>query len=213
MRKIMMVAATMAALLGGCAAMPGEPSTARGPYGGSSLGSSMGAPTGARSAGAMGTVVVGGATMYPGRDIIDNAANSKDHTTLVAGLRAAGLAGALKSAGPFTVFAPTNAAFDRLAPGMLDGLMRRGNKAVLEHVLASHVVAGRLDGEALARMVQAGAGRAWLTTLSGARLSVVMRAGVVVVGDEQGGMAAVSIANVYQSNGVIHVVDKVLLPR
>ncbi len=158
------------------------------------------------------TVKVGGAAMYPSRDIVDNAVNSKDHTTLVAAVKAAGLVDTLKSAGPFTVFAPTNAAFTALPAGTVDTLLKPQNKGTLTQVLTYHVVPGRIDASALGRLIAAGGGRAVLKTASGGNLYATMSGPKVMIADDKGGMAAVTIANVYQSNGVIHVVDKVLLP-
>ena len=157
--------------------------------------------------------IVGGAAMYPSKDIIDNAVNSKDHTTLVGAVKAAGLVDTLKGPGPFTVFAPTNAAFTALPAGTVDTLLKPENKPTLTKVLTYHVVAGRMDGAALSKAVMAGGGRATLKTVSGGTLTAMSTGGVVTVMDESGGIARVTIADVYQSNGVIHVVDKVLLPK
>ena len=159
------------------------------------------------------SVMVGGAAMFPTKDIIDNAVNSKDHTTLVAAVKAAGLVDTLKSPGPFTVFAPTNAAFAALPPGTVDSLLKPENKSILTKVLTAHVVSGKLDAAALSQRVMAGNGRATLTTVSGDALVVTTSGSNVMVTDEKGGTAMVSIANVYQSNGVIHVVNKVLVPN
>jgi uncharacterized surface protein with fasciclin (FAS1) repeats len=156
--------------------------------------------------------MVGGAMMYPSKDIIDNAVNSKDHTTLVAAVKAAGLVDTLKGAGPFTVFAPTNAAFDVLPAGTVDTLLKPENKATLTKVLTYHVVPGRLDSAALAAKIQAGGGSATLTTVEGEPLKVWMQGNAVVVTDSKGNNATVTTADVYQKNGVIHVVDKVLMP-
>jgi uncharacterized surface protein with fasciclin (FAS1) repeats len=159
------------------------------------------------------SVMVGGAAMFPTKDIIDNAVNSKDHTTLVAAVKAAGLVDTLKTPGPFTVFAPTNAAFDALPAGTVASLLKPENKATLTKVLTAHVVSGKLDAAALSQRVMAGNGRATLTTVSGDALVVTTSGSNVMVTDEKGGTAMVSIANVYQSNGVIHVVNKVLVPN
>jgi uncharacterized surface protein with fasciclin (FAS1) repeats len=156
--------------------------------------------------------MVGGAAMYPTKDIVDNAVNSKDHTTLVAAVKAADLVGTLKSTGPFTVFAPTNAAFAALPAGTVDTLLKPENKPTLTKVLTYHVVAGKMDGPALMKAINAGGGKAMLKTASGGTLTATMSGSNVMVTDAKGGMATVTIANVYQSNGVIHVVDKVLLP-
>ena len=158
------------------------------------------------------TVMVGGAAMYPSKDIVDNAVNSKDHTTLVAAVQAAGLVDTLKSPGPFTVFAPTNAAFDALPAGTVTTLLKPENKATLTKVLTYHVVAGKVDAASLGRMISAGGGRAVLKTVSGGTLVATMSGPNVIITDEKGGTAMVTIANVYQSNGVIHVVNHVLLP-
>ena len=159
------------------------------------------------------SVMVGGAAMFPNKDIIDNAVNSKDHTTLVAAVKAAGLVETLKTPGPFTVFAPTNAAFAALPAGTVETLLKPENKATLTKILTAHVVSGRLDAAALSQRVMAGNGRASLTTVSGDSLVVTTSGSNVMVTDEKGGTAMVTIANVYQSNGVIHVVNKVLLPN
>ena len=157
--------------------------------------------------------MVGGAAMYPTRDIVDNAVNSKDHTTLVAAVKAAGLVETLKGPGPFTVFAPTNAAFAALPAGTVDTLLKPENKPALTKVLTYHVVAGKMDAAALNRAIIAGGGKATLKTVSGGTLTAMASGGKVMVVDESGNTANVTIADVNQSNGVIHVVDKVLLPR
>ncbi len=156
--------------------------------------------------------MVGGAAMLPTKDIVDNAVNSKDHTTLVAAVKAAGLVDTLKSAGPFTVFAPTNAAFAALPAGTVDTLLKPENKGTLSGILTYHVVAGQLDAKALGAKIKAGKGQATLTTVQGATLTVKSVGKAVTVTDTKGNVAKVTIANVYQKNGVIHVVDKVLLP-
>ncbi len=173
----------------------------------SSSSSAMAAPMSAPN-----TKMVGGAPMYPARDIIDNAVNSKDHTTLVAAVKAAGLVDTLKGAGPFTVFAPTNEAFSALPAGTVDTLLKPENKGTLTKVLTYHVVPGRLDAAMLAQEIRAQGGRAMLKTASGGTLTASMSGNTIVVTDSKGGMSTVSIADVYQSNGVIHVVNKVLLP-
>ena len=157
--------------------------------------------------------MVGGAAMYPTKDIIDNAVNSKDHTTLVAAVKAAGLVDTLKSPGPFTVFAPTNAAFAALPAGTVDTLLKPENKPTLTKVLTYHVVAGKMDAAALTKAIMASGGKATLKTVSGGTLTATTSGDAVMVMDESGGTARVTIADVYQSNGVIHVVDKVLLPK
>ena len=156
--------------------------------------------------------MVGGAPMYANKDIVDNAVNSKDHTTLVAAVKAAGLVDTLKSPGPFTVFAPTNAAFAALPAGTVDTLLKPENKATLSKVLTYHVVPGRMDAAALMRAITAGGGKAVLKTASGDTLVATTSGGNVLITDAKGGTAMVTIANVYQSNGVIHVVNKVLIP-
>ena len=158
-------------------------------------------------------VMVGGAPMLPSKDIIDNAVNSKDHTTLVAAVKAAGLVETLKGPGPFTVFAPTNAAFDALPAGTVDTLLKPENKAMLSGILTYHVVAGKMDAKALTKAIAAGKGKATLKTVAGGNLTATAKGGKVMVMDEKGGTATVTIADVIQSNGVIHVVDKVLLPK
>ena len=158
-------------------------------------------------------VTVGGAPMYATKDIIDNAVNSKDHTTLVAAVKAAGLVETLKGAGPFTVFAPTNAAFAALPAGTVDTLLKPENKPALTKVLTYHVVAGKMDAAALTKTIMAGGGKATMKTVSGGTLTAMATGGKVTVMDESGGTATVTIADVIQSNGVIHVVDKVLLPK
>jgi uncharacterized surface protein with fasciclin (FAS1) repeats len=156
--------------------------------------------------------MVGGAAMYPNKDIIDNAVNSADHTTLVAAVKAAGLVDTLKGKGPFTVFAPTNAAFQKLPAGTVDTLLKPENKQKLSQVLTYHVVAGKLDSAALARKIKAGKGKATLKTVEGGTLTAMMEGKDIVLKDAKGGTAKVTTADVYQSNGVIHVVDSVLLP-
>jgi uncharacterized surface protein with fasciclin (FAS1) repeats len=157
--------------------------------------------------------MVGGAAMYPTKDIIENAVNSKDHTTLVAAVKAAGLVETLKGKGPFTVFAPTNEAFAALPAGTVDTLLKPENKAKLTSILTYHVVAGKDDSKTLIKLIKKGNGKAELKTVEGGSLVVTMDGKDVIVTDEMGGMAKVTIADVYQSNGVIHVVDKVLLPK
>ena len=156
---------------------------------------------------------VGGAAMYPTKDIVDNAVNSKDHTTLVAAVQAAGLVDTLKSAGPFTVFAPTNAAFAKLPAGTVDTLLQPANKGTLTTVLTYHVVPGAVDAKALVKQIQAGGGSATLTTVQGAQLTATRKGNKVMITDAKGGTASVTTADVYQKNGVIHVVDAVLLPQ
>ena len=158
-------------------------------------------------------VMVGGAPMLAAKDIIDNAVNSKDHTTLVAAVKAAGLVDTLKSAGPFTVFAPTNAAFAALPEGTVDTLLKPENKGMLTGILTYHVVPGRVDAAALTKMIMDGNGSTTFKTVAGGLLTARSAGGKVMITDEKGGSSTVTIADVYQSNGVIHVVDKVLLPK
>ena len=183
-----LMAAGVAVILGACSSPP-----------------MMMAPTGP-------SVMVGGAAMYPSRDIVDNAVNSKDHTTLVAAVKAAGLVDTLKGPGPFTVFAPTNDAFAILPAGTVDTLLKPENKPTLTKILTYHVVPGKLDAAALKQMIAAGGGRATLKTVSGGTLIVYNNGPGIALQDEKGGTAAVTIADVYQSNGVIHVINRVLLP-
>lgn len=159
------------------------------------------------------TVEVGGAPMYPSKNIIQNAVNSKDHTTLVAAVKAAGLVETLSSAGPFTVFAPTNAAFDKLPKGTVDGLLKPESKAQLTGVLTYHVLAGKFNAADVAAAIKKGGGKAKMKTVAGGELTFSMKGKDLLVSDENGGMAMVTIADVNQSNGVIHVVDSVLLPK
>ncbi len=165
------------------------------------------------AASAFAQVMVGGAPMLASKDIIDNAVNSKDHTTLVAAVKAAGLVETLKGPGPFTVFAPTNAAFAALPAGTVDTLLKPENKGMLTGILTYHVVAGKMDAAMLTKAIADGGGKAMLKTVAGGNLTATAMGGNVMVTDEKGGSAKVTIADVYQSNGVIHVVDKVLLPK
>jgi uncharacterized surface protein with fasciclin (FAS1) repeats len=158
------------------------------------------------------TVEVGGAPMYPSKNIVANAVNSADHTTLVAAVKAAGLVETLQSAGPFTVFAPTNTAFGKLPAGTVESLVKPENKATLTKILTYHVVAGKLDANAIAALIKEGNGSATLKTVSGGILKATMKGKKLILTDEKGGVSTVTIANVYQSNGVIHVIDTVVLP-
>jgi len=158
------------------------------------------------------TVMVGGAPMYPSKNIVQNAVNSKDHTTLVAAVKAAGLVPTLESPGPFTVFAPTNAAFAKLPAGTVDTLLKPENKKTLTNVLTYHVVPGRLSAKDLMAKIKDGGGKAALKTVEGAELTFEQKDGKLWVIDAKGDMAQVTIRNVMQSNGVIHVIDTVLLP-
>jgi len=157
--------------------------------------------------------MVGGAPMFDSKDIVDNAINSKDHTTLVAAVKAAGLVDTLKGAGPFTVFAPVNAAFAALPAGTVDTLLKPENKDKLTKVLTFHVVPGKLDSKALDAQIAAGGGKATLTTVEGETLTVTGSGKSLMVADNNGDTAHITIADVYQKNGVILVVDKVLLPK
>lgn len=157
--------------------------------------------------------MVGGAAMYANKDIVENAVNSKDHTTLVAAVQAAGLVETLKSAGPFTVFAPTNAAFDKLPAGTVGTLVKPENKATLTKILTYHVVAGKLGSKEVAAAIKAGKGKAELTTVQGGKLWIYMEGKNVMLKDENGGISTVTIADVFQSNGVIHVIDTVVMPK
>ncbi len=159
------------------------------------------------------TVEVGGAPMYPSKNIVKNAVNSKDHTTLVAAVQAAGLVETLQSAGPFTVFAPVNAAFEKLPAGTVETLLKPENKSQLTKVLTYHVVAGKLDVNSLEAKIKAGNGTAELATVSGGKLWLMMKDGKWWLKDEKGNTAAISISDVYQSKGVIHVIDQVMLPK
>jgi uncharacterized surface protein with fasciclin (FAS1) repeats len=158
------------------------------------------------------TVMVGGAAMYPNKNIVQNAVNSKDHTTLVAAVKAAGLVDTLSGPGPFTVFAPTNEAFNALPAGTVDTLVKPENKATLTKILTYHVVAGRYTASDLMTLVSKGNGKASLTTVEGEPLTVMQSGKTLEVTDAKGGTAQVTIGDVMQSNGVIHVVDKVLMP-
>jgi uncharacterized surface protein with fasciclin (FAS1) repeats len=156
--------------------------------------------------------MVGGASMYPTKDIIQNAMNSKDHTTFVTAVKAAGLVETLKGKGPFTVFAPTNEAFEKLPSGTVDTLLQPENKEQLAAVLTYHVVPGKITADKLAKEIKAGDGSAQLTTVNGEKLTARMVGDSIELTDAKGGMSRVKIANVIQSNGVIHVIDTVLMP-
>jgi uncharacterized surface protein with fasciclin (FAS1) repeats len=157
--------------------------------------------------------MVGGHEMFPSKNIVQNALNSDDHTTLVAAVKAAGLVDTLEGPGPFTVFAPTNEAFAKLPAGTVDTLLMAENKATLTKVLTYHVVAGKMDSKDIAKAIKAGNGKATLTTVSGGKLWASMSGKDLVLTDEKGGTARVTISNVSQSNGVIHVIDTVLMPN
>ena len=174
---------------------------------------SIGATTTASAQSKTKTVMVGGAPMYPTKNIIENAVNSKDHTTLVAAVKAAGLVETLSSAGPFTVFAPTNDAFGKLPAGTVETLVKPENKETLTKILTYHVVAGRMTAADLTKAIKAGKGTATLKTVSGGTLTATAKGKTIQLKDEKGGVSTVTIANVMQSNGVIHVVNSVLLPK
>lgn len=186
----------LAALTGGCTTMDGD----------------MDSAMQTASVNSEQTVMVGGAAMYPSRNIIENAVNSADHTTLVAAVKAAGLVDTLSSPGPFTVFAPTNAAFAKLPAGTVDTLVMPANKAMLTSILTYHVVPGRVTAGELIDMIRAGGGSAALTTVNGGTLTARMSGNDVVLVDAKGGMATVTQADVMQSNGVIHVTNSVSMP-
>lgn len=159
------------------------------------------------------TVTVGGAPMYPSKNIIENAVNSKDHTTLVAAVKAAGLVETLSSPGPFTVFAPTNMAFDKLPKGTVDMLVKPENKAMLTGILTYHVVSGNMSAADLMKAIKDGGGKAMLKTVAGGDLTAMQKGKKIILTDAKGNKAMVTIADVFQSNGVIHVIDTVLMPK
>jgi uncharacterized surface protein with fasciclin (FAS1) repeats len=159
------------------------------------------------------TVMVGGAAMYPSKNIVENAVNSKDHTTLVAAVKAAGLVDVLSGKGPFTVFAPTNMAFDKLPKGTVETLLKPESLKMLQTILTYHVVAGKMNASDIAMAIKKGNGTATLTTVSGGKLMASMRGKDLIITDENGKMAKVTIADVNQSNGVIHVIDAVVTPK
>ncbi|MBO3699177.1 fasciclin domain-containing protein [Roseivirga sp. E12] len=168
---------------------------------------------GLQSARAQGTVMVGGETMYPKKNIIENAVQSKDHTTLVAAVKAAGLVETLQGDGPFTVFAPTNAAFDKLPAGTVETLIKPENKQMLASILTYHVVAGKMDTKMLMKAIKKGKGKAELKTVSGGKLVAMMNGTMnITLKDEKGNISNISLYDVYQSNGVIHVIDTVVMP-
>ncbi|WBL42490.1 fasciclin domain-containing protein [Algoriphagus halophytocola] len=159
------------------------------------------------------TKLVGGAEMYPSKNIVANAVNSADHTTLVAAVKAAGLVETLQGAGPFTVFAPDNMAFEKLPKGTVETLLKPGNKGQLQAVLTYHVVAGKMGSKEIAAAIKKGDGKAVLTTVQGGKLTAWMKGKDLYITDENGGESKVTIADVWQSNGVIHSVDTVVLPK
>jgi len=159
------------------------------------------------------TVTVGGAPMYPSKNIIENAVNSRDHTALVAAVKAAGLVETLSGPGPFTVFAPTNMAFDKLPKGTVDMLVKPENKAMLTGILTYHVVSGNMSAADLMKAIKDGGGKAMLKTVAGGELTTMQKGKKIVLTDAKGNKAMVTIADVFQSNGVIHVIDTVLMPK
>lgn len=159
------------------------------------------------------TKMVGGAAMYPTKDIVDNAVNSKDHTTLVAAVKAADLVETLKSAGPFTVFAPTNAAFGKLPAGTVETLLKPENKKTLTKVLTYHVLAGRHSAADIKKAIKSGKGTAEFKTASGGKLWAMMKGNKIMLKDENGSTAWVTIADVFQKNGVIHEINAVVMPK
>ncbi len=160
------------------------------------------------------TVLVGGMAMYPQKNIVENAVNSKDHTTLVAAVKAAGLVDALMGKDELTVFAPVNSAFDKLPEGTVATVLMPENKATLTKILTYHVVAGKLDAKALNKMISKGNGTATLKTLSGGTLTLMKNGEMnIIVKDENGGISNINIYDIYQSNGVIHSIDTVLMPK
>lgn len=165
------------------------------------------------TASAQKTVMVGGAAMYPEKNIIENAVNSKDHTTLVAAVKAAGLVETLQGKGPFTVFAPTNEAFAKLPAGTVENLLKPENKKTLQTILTYHVLAGKMNASDISKAIKAGKGKAVLKTVSGGKLTAWMDGNDLCISDESGNKSKVTIADVNQSNGVIHVIDTVLLPK
>src|SRR5688500_9170781 len=160
-----------------------------------------------------GNPMVGGAAMYKAKNIVENAVNSKDHTTLVAAVQAAGLVETLSGKGPFMVFAPVNSAFDKLPAGTVDTLLKAENKPMLTKILTYHVVMGKMDSKAIAKAIKKGKGKAELNTVAGGKLWASMDGKNLILTDEKGGRSMVTIADVRQSNGIIHVIDTVLMPN
>ena len=156
---------------------------------------------------------VGGAAMYKTKNIVENAVNAKDLTTLVAAVKAAGLVETLSGNGPFTVFAPTNAAFDKLPAGTVETLVKPENKGTLTKILTYHVVAGNADSKSILKAIKKGGGKAEFKTVSGGTLTAMLEGSNVVLMDEKGGKSIVTTADVRQSNGVVHVIDSVVLPN
>lgn len=213
--------AVLAAMLAACASSPmpeyrspaGIPQAVTPVPGTGTAQPSVPAPSAMSPASVPASVMVGGAPMLASRDIIDNAVNSADHTTLVAAIRAAGLVDSLKVPGPLTVFAPTNAAFSALPAGTVGRLLEPQNRPVLVKVLNYHVVPGRIDAAEIRRRLADGGGRAALRTVDGGTLTATTVDGRIVLTDEKGDTANVTIGDVYQSNGVLHVIDQVLVPN
>ncbi len=158
-------------------------------------------------------VMVGGAAMYPSQNIVENAMNSKDHTTLVAAVKAAGLVETLQSAGPFTVFAPTNQAFAKLAAGTVETLMRKENKSMLSSILTYNVITGAINSSSLVELIKKNGGKFSAKTVQGGEITFTQKGKNIILHDEKGGMSKVTIKDVYQSNGIIHVIDTVVLPK
>lgn len=157
--------------------------------------------------------MVGGAEMYPNRNIIENAVNSKDHTTLVAAVKAADLVETLSGTGPFTVFAPTNEAFDKLPKGTVETVLKPENKKMLQGILTYHVVAGKMSAKEIKMAIRKGSGKATMKTVEGNTLTAMMKGKNIEIMDDKGGIAVITIADVNQSNGVIHVIDNVLMHK
>ena len=205
------LAATVVAMSSACSA--GNQETASNTSANSNMQASSSKPLNDSNMQANDNPMVGGAPMMRTKDIVDNAVNSKDHTTLVAAVKAAGLVETLKGPGPFTVFAPTNAAFGKLPAGTVDTLVKPENKAKLTKILTYHVVAGNQDAASIMKAIEAGKGKASFKTVSGGTLTASKSGNDLVLTDEKGGSARVTIADVHQSNGVIHVIDTVLMPK
>lgn len=207
-------AVTTAALVAACAGPAANTTNnSNAPKMGSMNSNKDSAATNTNTGSGDGNPMVGGAAMFKTKDIIDNAVNSKDHTTLVAAVKAAGLVDTLKGAGPFTVFAPVNAAFEKLPAGTVDGLLKPESKAALTKILTYHVVAGKQDAASIAKAIEDGKGKAAFKTVAGGTLTASMEGKDVILTDEKGGKSKVTTADVVQSNGVIHVVDSVLMPK
>lgn len=224
--KLNLILTTTAAatfLMAGCGAQPGtnnagnsnanRPSAMSSNSNNAMAANNANATNAATARAADGNPMVGGAPMLASKDIIDNAVNSKDHTTLVAAVKAAELVETLKGKGPFTVFAPTNAAFDKIPKATLDNLLKPENKKALAGILTYHVVAGKQDAASIVKAIEDGKGKATFKTVAGGSLTATLEGKNVILTDEKGGKSTVTIADVNQSNGVIHVVDSVLMPK